>query len=903
MAPRVGLSHLPEAALRRTVAFVLQDEPNAAVTLLTQCGRLISHVTRAYLYERVALEDDDAVLVAASDDRYGAWTSQLRIVMHNDEAASLVKHLAIVPACTVPSSSTAAGSAMVTPETSRVQLDPSSDDDTDHSDAQLHHLDDKGLLMVLSRLENLSRFDWNAPRLPRFSLPKALEVATPQLLEFRFDMRDGLGEPPGFTSQLRWDAGSLSSLPVSLTTLELSGLTSAGIRSLETALTALRNLEYLDIHHTPFVDDALLEETGASAHKLRHLRVGDMQGTKLTDDGIVKLLQASESLEKFELDCVEGRLTKQCWAKVTEAPDTLQELVLRYSEAGPHKSWTLDHIASLHSVLSIPSLVKLTIARRIEPACLEFGRLDNVKNPIDPLMAGVQCPKVLLEALQTTGLRWHAMDLSLFELDLEDLKTIMDSCTNLTSLSALLAADLKSVLSLTASFGSCARLKHFGVSVAPSHMPAMGRTGFKSFGHGTQLPMTPQSSPESQRPSLAFPEIVEAPLSPPQIHSRRSSASGSSALHPALESFVPATKDWRKFLRKTQSLESFAWTGRGGVGTWRFQRRGGVSAVSIELESVALDTGPLSFAQQPKANLPREYEVDLDNTCFEFVDWQESQDKASSPSPSFSPQSPQSPARSARGTSSATAIKNRPLNFGTTLGLGLTGVPAATPFNSPSQPSAGKGASKAAPIVFPGGWHTPKQRPSGGKKKKAGHKTQATSTQQPQTAAKDASFSPVHQAAQPQDSDDSAQQSTRESIQDTLWECERAEHSNAVSAAAPAWATPSAVGDSGNGRPLASEVLMRPAAIRQARKVTTATTTTEQQTSGKTASALNSKDFNATKSLPNKPKCEPGSPTKQGGTKTQEDKSSGRTHGTGDGNTNKTGRGGHGHTRSGHKKK
>lgn len=54
--------------------------------------------------------------------------------------------------------------------------------------------------------------------------------------------------------------------------------------------------------------------------------------------------------------------------------------------------------------------------------------------------------------------------------------------------------------------------------------------------------------------------------------------------HPleALDSLLPVTKDWRRFLKKAHALERIAWTGRGGLGTWEFGQKQGSSLARVE---------------------------------------------------------------------------------------------------------------------------------------------------------------------------------------------------------------------------------------------------------------------------------------------------------------------------------
>lgn len=54
----------------------------------------------------------------------------------------------------------------------------------------------------------------------------------------------------------------------------------------------------------------------------------------------------------------------------------------------------------------------------------------------------------------------------------------------------------------------------------------------------------------------------------------------------------PATREWRRFLKKTHRLESIAWGGRGAVGTWRFERLGvGAMGIQVHFQPFGSKTG------------------------------------------------------------------------------------------------------------------------------------------------------------------------------------------------------------------------------------------------------------------------------------------------------------------------
>ena len=109
-------------------------------------------------------------------------------------------------------------------------------------------------------------------------------------------------------SQLRWDSPSLPHLStLQLTRLFLSRLTQVGARNLLSFISRTADFSHLEEVQLDFLwlDDTLCEELSRSAKKLKRLRLGT-SGTKLTDRGILAVLENCDALEEFELYEVQG---------------------------------------------------------------------------------------------------------------------------------------------------------------------------------------------------------------------------------------------------------------------------------------------------------------------------------------------------------------------------------------------------------------------------------------------------------------------------------------------------------------------------------------------------------------------------------------------------------------------
>ncbi|TNY22920.1 hypothetical protein DMC30DRAFT_444842 [Rhodotorula diobovata] len=513
--------------------------------------------------------------------------------------------------------------------------DDDDDDDADTDTVPIPPLDDTALFHLVSRLGSLTSFAWASYRLPPTALCLALGQACKNLASFSLDIvpspfvpaaaaaglassplaspelgaapgspllgggggagsgpGPGLGSPAlagnahgyahgpghGHGASPRWDAPHLSSLPLSLTRLSLSHLSSPGARALGAALPSFPSLETLELARTLFVDDKLLEQVGAGARALRRLVVRDMGGTKLSEGGLGALFDGCEALEALELDCVEGRFSRTCWQKLAPLPPSLHTLRLTYSEQPPHKSWVLDHLSSLPSILgaSSSSLHTLSLKRRPHPAALVPGSHHLARYPIEGVVEPRPLDSRALDALVERGeagdgerrREWRVLEVDLFSVDVEALRRLLDGATGLRRLQILFDSPFRNLLTLAPSFAACSSLRECLVSVPPHHTPELA-------------PLTPAEYLAAVPPlSGAAPgSPASAPGGPPLPSSPRSGGGGSGGKdredrhhHPlrALDAVVPPTRDWRRFCKKAHSVERVSWVGRGGVGTWTF---------------------------------------------------------------------------------------------------------------------------------------------------------------------------------------------------------------------------------------------------------------------------------------------------------------------------------------------
>ncbi|BGP42089.1 hypothetical protein JCM10449v2_006091 [Rhodotorula kratochvilovae] len=651
MGTSVELFALPAPVLDRILAAAIAQDPLLPTALLA-LSRQAHTAARRVLARELALPDDDALLLDAqsppglappplSEGQSAAPAedsppSLLKQVLRRDDWAADVRALVVVRPAAPPAA--ALNGHGIAGDSSR--------DEDDEDVPPIPPLDDAAFFLVIARLNSLTSFTWSSYRLPPEELCLALGQACKNLASFSLDLVPspfapsasdhaaapgspqqlasspsaastllGLGNGHSGAASLRWDAPHLSALPLSLARLSLSHLSATGARSLAAALPAFPALEALDLARTLFVDDALLAEIGAGAKALRRLAVREMGGTKLSEVGLQALFDGCEALETLELECVEGRFSRTCWTKLAPLPSSLHTLRLVYSEQPPHKSWVVDHLASLPAILGADSssLHTLSITRRPHPLALLPGSHHTARYPIE----GVVEPRVLgkkaIDALterEAGGREWRVLELDLFSLDLDGLKRVLEGAPALQRLQVLLDSPFRNLLTLAPSFAACPALRHVLVSVPPQHTPELA-------------PLTPAEYLAAVPPTSSTPQAPTA--SPPSSPRAAAKEPKEDKHHPlkALDALLPPTRDWRRFCKKAHSLERIAWTGRGGLGQWTFAPgRAGSSLTRVEFEP----TRPSSLAQaaeEPRAPAsPRAYggrrrssTVSLAETC------------------------------------------------------------------------------------------------------------------------------------------------------------------------------------------------------------------------------------------------------------------------------------------------
>lgn len=137
-------------------------------------------------------------------------------------------------------------------------------------------------------------------------------------------------------------------------------------------------------------------------------------------------------------------------------------------------------------------------------------------------------PEALRDAIVERGTEWKELNIDLFAVDVESLKKIMDACVGLTDLKVLFDAPFRSLvsprcvvrtlpiltlsttqLSLASSFALSQNLRHFTLSIDPSHTPELASMKTAPY------PLTPATSPSSSHRALPSTSPPSLPSSPP----------------------------------------------------------------------------------------------------------------------------------------------------------------------------------------------------------------------------------------------------------------------------------------------------------------------------------------------------------------------------------------------------
>ncbi|KAA1107212.1 peroxin [Puccinia graminis f. sp. tritici] len=471
------------------------------------------------------------------------------------------------------------------------------------------------LIRLLSKLPNLKTFIWSSNRIPDQQLISLIGIHSTNLESFTLDIpnpnqlndhhhqhspprpnnngrqrshttggwiEDSDSETELLTIRpIRWDAYPIEALPPTLTQLSISSLSVIGARNLSRAFHSLTwtALTDLTLSKSLFIDDELMASIAIGSKKIKRISIQGMSGTKLTERGIEQLFSGLDGLEEIELFDVEGRFSKVGWLKLDDLPPSLKSIKFGYHETGSYHSWTLDHLQNIVSLLALypQKLEHFSVTRFVPLPTMLPGRHAifpelSCNNRTTPQ----RISKEQILSIVAQGKSLKELNLDWWLISVEGLEVIVKGLPNLRKLTALVDAPFHRIITSTVFVHS--KIQTLKVSIPPEHTPLVQEL--------SQVPMTPTMT-SAGSPIMTQQSGSCGVVSPGGTWGSQSSTSP-----------IP-TRDLKKFIKRAGHLKEIIWTGRGGLGAWKFVRNGPSALnVRVEFTPVAACLPPEAFAYQ-----------------------------------------------------------------------------------------------------------------------------------------------------------------------------------------------------------------------------------------------------------------------------------------------------------------
>lgn len=392
------MHQLPPEVLTKVCTRAIEADSAALPTLLWKLDRKVSAAALTAAYHTLVVPDDSSIVDSIVKLNQGKrCNSQLDSLCSNLALGALVKVLKIEGA----------------------GLKSSVGNSTTQSESK-SNLVDADVAQLISTLHLTSLTHLIVPRAP----PSSSIVPNLTHLKCKIDSRWTRGDPE------RWNH---IELPQKLVYLSISHLDTECSKSLGRALTNSRveiGLEEIELDESTCVDDLLLESIAKTCPNLTKLTIHNMCGSKLSEVGL-KAVMNSCQLRELNLINVEGdlnsdsgelalilfdlaRFSKKTWLSFSNR--TLRSLRISYSASKTHHSWVLDHLDSIESVISANNLETLSISRT-----------GSDQTSSSAVVSARPIKTSLFEAIAATPTLKH-LSLSLFEISLDMLKTILNNC-------------------------------------------------------------------------------------------------------------------------------------------------------------------------------------------------------------------------------------------------------------------------------------------------------------------------------------------------------------------------------------------------------------------------------------------------------------------------------------------
>ncbi|KAJ7874670.1 hypothetical protein B0H14DRAFT_2717090 [Mycena olivaceomarginata] len=433
----------------------------------------------------------------------------------------------------------------------------------------LRPIDADILVRLLAICANIEALVWKSPFPPPDGLCEVLAAHNPRL------SRVVVAPPPLTPSQrcslAKWDAPSLPLLSglSGLTSLRLCRLSQAGARAFSALLENLGDESLLESLSIDFVwlDDPLCEKIVDAGRKIQKLGL-TTSGTKLTDKGIVAILEGCDALEDFCLE-VEGRLSRTLWKKPTGFPPSLKTLRIVIAETGPHHSWATDHLDSLHAVLG--SLSALDVVRRESLPSLHCG-VAIYDGVVDDAVTLKPIPPAFIDKIKQQKNQMTSFRCDFWSFSIADIKLLLECSPKLERTQLCLDAPFSKLIGLTSTFASLSSLHTLSVSITPVHAPGK-----------PPAPILPMPSSDSPLPTPTESPVLKSKSVLPQLLDLDQMQTQACHLETPGDPSMPLLREIKRFVRKCPQLEVIEWYGKNGRGAWAITRPATCSKISVNV--------------------------------------------------------------------------------------------------------------------------------------------------------------------------------------------------------------------------------------------------------------------------------------------------------------------------------
>lgn len=143
-----------------------------------------------------------------------------------------------------------------------------------------------------------------------------------------------------------------------------------------------------------------------------------------------------------------GRLTKKFWSEVKSYPPSFKALRITFNEASTcMHSWAIDYLESLSAFLSNAPPLEEVVVSRMVPKEAQLPFMHNTVS-MSPFLASKCIPMGLTAQLLKHADTLRKLDITYWEVPLEAVKAILDSCGRVRDLSLLLDAPFAKLVSV-----------------------------------------------------------------------------------------------------------------------------------------------------------------------------------------------------------------------------------------------------------------------------------------------------------------------------------------------------------------------------------------------------------------------------------------------------------------------